>query len=288
VVVNPFMKGDCGMEKTLKQRMREDMQLRGLSPITQEAYITRVTLFARYFKKLPDRLGEKEVREYLLHLINERRLSHGVVNLTYYALRFIYEVTLNRPWEVKKLPHPKTRKRLPVILNKGEVQRILSVTTNLKHKTILMLAYSSGLRVSEAVHLKVSDIDTVRMTVMVREGKGNKDRYTILSKVARETLIQYLRQYRPTSWLFPGRTPGRPLSRKSMALVIRAAKRRAGIIKQATMHSLRHAFATHLLEAGADLHQVQLLLGHRSLRSTAVYLHVSREALSKITSPLDE
>ena len=276
------------MEKTLKQRMREDMQLRGLSPITQEAYITRVTLFAQYFKKLPDKLGEKEVREYLLHLINERHLSHGAVNLTYYALRFIYEVTLKRPWEVKKLPHPKTRKRLPVILNKGEVQRILSVTTNLKHKTILMLAYSSGLRVSEAVHLKVSDIDTARMTVMVREGKGSKDRYTMLSKVALETLIQYLRQYRPTSWLFPGMTPGKPLSRKSMALVIRAAKERAGIAKQATMHSLRHAFATHLLEAGADLHQVQLLLGHRSLRSTAVYLHVSREALSKITSPLDE
>ena len=276
------------MEKTLKQRMREDMQLSGLSPLTQEAYLRKVTLFAQHFKKLPDKLGENEIREYLLHLVHKEHASYGALNLTYYALKFIYEVTLRRPWEVKKLRHPKTPKRLPVILDKGEVQKLLSVTTNLKHKAILMMAYSAGLRVSEAVRLKVGDIDTARMTVMVRAGKGNKDRYTILSKVALETLIQYLRRYRPTSWLFPGRTPDRPLSRKSMALVIVAARKRAGITKRVSMHSLRHAFATHLLEAGTDLRYVQALLGHRSLRTTAIYLHVSRKDLGNITSPLDE
>ena len=164
------------MEKTLKQRMREDMQLRGLSPHTQKEYLMRVTLFARYFRKLPDKLGEEEIRAYLLHLVNEKHASHAVLNMTYYALKFIFETTLKRPWEVRKVPHPKKPQRLPVILDKGEVQKLLSVTTNAKHKAMLMMAYGSGLRVSEVARLKVSDIDAARMTVMVREGKGTKDR----------------------------------------------------------------------------------------------------------------
>ena len=275
------------MKTTLKGRMIEDMQLRGLSPHTQNAYLMRVTLFARYFGKLPDKLGEEDVRKYLLHLVNDKHVSYGVLNITYYALRFMYEVTLKRPWEVKKLPHPKKPQRLPVILNKGEVQRILSVTTNLKHKAMLSLAYSSGLRVSEVAHLKVSDIDPSRMAVLVRQGKGQRDRYTILSKVALETIIRYLRKYRPTSWLFPGMIPGRPITDKSIGLVMRDVKKRAGITKRATVHSLRHAFATHLLEEGTDPRRVQVLLGHRSLRTTAIYLHVSPKDLSNITSPLD-
>jgi site-specific recombinase XerD len=275
------------MKTTLKGRMIEDMQLRGLSPHTQNAYLMRVTLFARYFGKLPDKLGEEDVRKYLLHLVNDKHVSYAVLNMTYYALRFMYEVTLKRPWEVKKLPHPKKPQRLPVILNKGEVQRILSVTTNLKHKAMLSLAYSSGLRVSEVAHLKVSDIDPSRMAVLVRQGKGQRDRYTILSKVALETIIRYLRKYRPTSWLFPGMIPGRPITDKSIGLVMRDVKKRAGITKRATVHSLRHAFATHLLEEGTDPRRVQVLLGHRSLRTTAIYLHVSPKDLSNITSPLD-
>jgi integrase/recombinase XerD len=275
------------MEKTLKRRMIEDMQLKGLSPHTQEAYLMRVTLFARHFKKNPDKLGEEEIRAYLLHLVNDRHVSFGVFEQTYYALKFIYEVTLKQPWEVKSVPHPKKPQKLPVILDKTEVQRILSATVNLKHKAMLMLAYSSGLRVSEVTHLKVSDIDTARMTVLVRNGKGRKDRYTILSQVTLETLIRYLRQYRPASWLFPGMIPGRPITSESIGLVMRAAKKRAGIAKRATVHSLRHAFATHLLEAGTDLRRVQLLLGHRSLKTTAIYLHVSPKDLANITSPLD-
>jgi site-specific recombinase XerD len=275
------------MEKTLKGRMIEDMQLKGYATLTQERYVERVTLFARYFNKRPDKLGEKEVREYLLHLMNDKHASYGNLTVTYYALKFIYEVTLKRPWEINGiLYHAKKPKKLPVILDKGEVQRLLSTTTNLKHKAMLMLAYSSGLRASEISHLKIGDINTTRMTVMVREGKGRKDRYTILSKVALDTLIKYLQLYRPTSWLFPG-MPDRPITRTTMDKVIKFAKERAHIAKRVSMHSLRHAFATHLLEAGTDLRRVQFLLGHKWLSTTAVYLHASRLELSKVVSPLD-
>ena len=275
------------MEKTRRRLMIEDMQLRGLSPHTQAAYLMRVTLFARFCNKHPDNLGEKEVREYLLHLVNEKHASYGVVTQTYFALRFLYRITMKRPWDVEQIPCMKKPERLPVILDKEEVKRLVAATANLKHRTMLMLAYSAGLRVSEVAHLKISDIDTAHMTVLVRQGKGKKDRYTILSKVALETLIAYLRRFRPTAWLFPSVIPGRPITTGSIMLVIRAAKKRAGITKPATIHSLRHTFATHLIEEGTDLHRVQLLLGHRSPRTTVLYLHVSRKDLSNIRSPLD-
>jgi site-specific recombinase XerD len=194
---------------------------------------------------------------------------------------------MRRPWDVEKIPCMKKPERLPVILDKGEVKRLFAATANLKHRTMLMLAYSAGLRVSEAAHLKIADIDTTRMTVLVRQGKGKKDRYTVLSKVALETLIAYLRRYRPTAWLFPGMIPGRPITIDSFDRVMKAAKNRAGITKAVTMHSLRASFATHLIEEGTDLHRVQLLLGHRSPRTTVLYLHVSRKDLSTIKSPLD-
>jgi integrase/recombinase XerD len=274
-------------KKTLKQRMREDLQLRGFSLHTQKEYLMRVTLFARYFKKLPDKLGEKEVKEYFLHLVRDKHASYGVLNMTYCALKFIYTVTLGRPWEVEKIPRVKRPVKMPVILDKGEVRRLIVLTENLKHKAILMMAYSSGLRISEVAHLKVGDIDTARMTVLVRQGKGKKDRYTILSKVALGTLTQYCETYRPASWLFPGATPGRPITESSIGFVMRAAKKRAGIMKRATIHTLRHSFATHLLEQGTDIRSVQSLLGHRSIMTTIVYLHVSPKSLSRVTSPLD-
>jgi site-specific recombinase XerD len=194
---------------------------------------------------------------------------------------------MKRPWEVEQIPCLKKPERLPVILDKEEVKRVFAATANLKHRTMLMLAYSAGLRVSEVARLKIADIDTTHMTVRVQQGKGKKDRYTILSKVALETLIAYLRRYRPTAWLFPSVIPGRPITAGSIMLVIRAARRRSGLTKPATMHCLRHAFATHLIEEGTDLHRVQLLLGHKSPRTTALYLHVSRKNLSEIISPLD-
>jgi integrase/recombinase XerD len=282
------MKESAMEKKTLKQRMREDLQLRGFSPHTQKEYLMRVTHFARYFGKLPDKLGEKEVKEYFLHLVKDKHASYGVLNMTYCALKFIYTVTLGRAWEVEKIPRVKRPVKMPVILDKTEVRRLIVLTENLKHKAILMMAYASGLRISEVAHLKVSDIDTARMTVLVREGKGKKDRYTILSKVALGTLTPYLETYnKPTVWLFPGATPDRPITASSIGCIMRAAKKRAVIMKRATIHTLRHSFATHLLEGGTDIRAVQSLLGHRSLRTTIIYLHVSPQRLARVTSPLD-
>jgi site-specific recombinase XerD len=275
------------MEKTLKQRMRDDLELRGFSPHTQKEYLMRVTHFARYFGKLPDKLGEKEVKEYFLHLTRDKHASYGVLNITYCALKFIYGVTLGRPWEMEKIPRVKRPVKMPVILDKGEVHRLIVLTENLKHRAILMMAYSSGLRISEVAHLKVSDIDSARMTVLVQQGKGKKDRYTVLSKVALGTLTQYLEAYKPTSWLFPGTRADRPITESSVGCIMRAAKKRAIIMKRATIHTLRHSFATHLLEGGTDIRAIQSLLGHRSLRTTIIYLHVSPQRLSRVTSPLD-
>src|SRR5208337_1035249 len=228
------------MEKTRRRLMIEDMQLRGLSPHTQAAYLMRVTLFARFCNKHPDNLGEKEVREYLLHLVNEKHASYGVVTQTYFALRFLYRITMKRPWDVEQIPCMKKPERLPVILDKEEVKRLFAATANPKHRTMLMLAYSAGLRLSEVAHLKVSDIDMGRMMVRVREGKGNKDRYTILSRVALKTLIPYLRCYRPTAWLFPGVIPDRPMGKSAIMQMIKKLRKRSGITKPVTMHSLRH------------------------------------------------
>jgi integrase/recombinase XerD len=272
---------------TLKQRMKEDLQLRGLSPRTQMTYLSHVTRFARYFKKLPDTLGEKEVREYLLHLINDEQVSYSTLTHAYSALKFIYEVTLGRPGEVMRIPYPKTPRRLPVVLDRKEIDALFAATTNLKHLTILMMTYSAGLRLNEVVHLKKEDIDSARMMVRVREGKGRVDRYSLLSKVALETLNDYLQYYKPALWLFPGTNPDTPLSSTSIQKMFQAARERAGITKPASVHTLRHSFATHLLEAGCDLHHVQLLLGHKSPTTTATYLHVSRKHLVTTVSPLD-
>lgn len=273
--------------KTLKQRMREDLQLRGLSPRTQAAYLFQVTRFARHFMKLPDKLGEHEVREYLLHLLNEKHVSYSTLAQNYSALKFIYEVTLKRPWEVKRIPYPKTPRRLPVVLDRKEIDALFAATTNLKHLAILMMTYSAGLRLNEVVHLQREDIDRARMMVRVREGKGKADRYSLLSKTALRTLEDYLRYYKPVVWLFPGVTSEKPLSPTSIQKMFQAARDRAGITKPASVHTLRHSFATHLIEAGCSLHHVQLLLGHRSPTTTTTYLHVSRNNLVAVVSPLD-
>lgn len=271
---------------TLKQRMKDDLELRGLSPRTREAYLFRVTQFARYFNKLPDKLGEDKVKEYLLHLVH-KKVSYSVLTQTYSALRFIYEVTLKSSWVVSRIPYPKTPKRLPSVLDKQEVASILSVCTNLKHRAILMMIYSAGLRISEAINLKPSDVDPTRMTVLIRHGKGGRDRYSLLSRMALEVLKTYLQYYKPDLWLFPGTNPIKPISPTSIQKVFKVMKDRAGITKPACVHTLRHSFATHLLEAGTDLHHVQLLLGHKSPATTAVYLHVSQRELVRIVSPLD-
>jgi len=271
----------------LREQMKGDLELKGLSPNTQKIYLRQVSQFSRHFRRSPHHLGEKEVREYLLYLIREKKVSTSTVNQCYHALKFLYERTLNRVWVMARIPRVKTLKKLPIVLDREEVESLFSVTKNVKHRAILMLIYSSGLRLMEAAHLKVTDIDSKRMLLRISQGKGSKDRYTILSKVALEALREYWNQYRPQEWLFAGRFPGKPLHGRSIQKVLIKAKKLAGIKKPATIHTLRHSFATHLLEAGTDLYHIHLLLGHSSLNTTTIYLHVSRKELVRIVSPLD-
>ena len=271
----------------LREQMKGDLELKGLSPNTQEIYLRQVSQFSRHFRRSPHHLGEKEVREYLLYLIREKKVSTSTVNQCYHALKFLYERTLERERVMARVPRVKTHKKLPIVLDREEVESLFSVMKNVKHRAILMLIYSSGLRLMEAAHLKVTDIDSKRMLLRVRQGKGSKDRYTILSKTALEALREYWNQYRPQEWLFAGRFPGKPLHGRSIQKVLIKAKKLAGIKKPATIHTLRHSFATHLLEAGTDLYHIHLLLGHSSLNTTTIYLHVSRKELVRIVSPLD-
>jgi integrase/recombinase XerD len=271
----------------LKDQMLVDLQLCGAKPRTQETYLREAENLARYFKRSPAELGENELKEYLLHLIKERHLSEGTFRYYVAGLKFLYRATLKREWPVEKIKHPRAKTKLPVVLDLSEVESLFSVTRNLKHKAMLMITYSSGLRVSEAARLKLTDIDSVRMTVRISQGKGGKDRYSILSQTTLENLRQYWKKYRPAQWLFEGQKKDGHISLSTIQSVFRTAKKRARITKPVSIHTLRHSFATHLIEAGTSLHHVQLLLGHRSPTTTTVYLHVSRLNLSQVVSPLD-
>jgi integrase/recombinase XerD len=272
---------------TLREQMLADLQLRGVTPRTQTKYLREVSSLANYFKKSPEELGEKEIKQYLVHLLEDRKLSTGTYKNYVAGIKFLYKTTLNREEVVEKIKYPKTKIKLPVVLDLSEVKTLLSVMENLKHRAILMITYSAGLRISETARLKVSDIDSKRMMVRVQQGKGYKDRYSILSKTALECLRQYWRAYRPKEWLFEGQKEGTHVCISSIRQIFLEAKERASITKPASPHTLRHSFATHLIEAGTSLHHVQLLLGHRSPTTTTVYLHVSRMNLAQVTSPLD-
>jgi integrase/recombinase XerD len=273
---------------TLKEHMQADLQLLGITPKTQSVYLREVSNFAKYFGKSPEQLGEDELKEYMLHLLNDRHLSHGTFKYYVSGLKFLYKTTLKREDVVANIKYPRRKKTLPVVLDLSEVEALFSVTDNIKHKALLMITYSAGLRVSETLHLKVTDIDSKRMMVRVEQGKRKKDRYSILSQRALECLRQYWREYRPKEWLFEGQKEGTHICYTSIRNIFFDAKKRAGITKPVTVHSLRHAFATHLLEAGTSLYHVQLLLGHRSPVTTTVYLHVSQLNLSQVTSPIDK
>ena len=270
----------------LRDQMLADLQLRGATIRTQETYLREVSNLAKYFNRSPEELGEDELKEYMLYLMKERHLSDGTYRFYVAALKFLYRTTLKREWVVEKIKCPKRRRKLPIVLDLSEVESLFSVTKNLKHKAMLMITYSSGLRVSETARLKMTDIDSKRMTVRIRQGKGG-DRYSILSQTALEQLRQYWKKYRPTEWLFDGQKQDDHITAQTIQTIFYAAKKRAGITKPASVHTLRHSFATHLIEAGTSLHHVQLLLGHRSPTTTTVYLHVSRLNLAQVISPLD-
>jgi integrase/recombinase XerD len=270
----------------LRQRMLEDMQLRNLSPHTQEAYVRAVAKFAQYFGKSPEVLGPPEIRAYLLAQ-TQRRVSWSLFNQIRCALRFLYCVTLKRDWPPEEIVCAKTPKRLPVILSRAEVAQFLAAIPRRMYRTLFMILYAAGLRVSEVVALRVTDIDSKRMVIRVCQGKGRKDRYVMLSPRLLEALREYWKEYRPTELLFFAGQRAQPLDRRNVANDCRRIARRAGLKKRVTPHVLRHTFATHLLEAGTDIRTIQALLGHRSLRTTALYTYVSMAKVTGTSSPLD-
>jgi len=271
----------------LHDQMKVDLELKNLSPRTRSCYLTWMKSFALHFHRSPEEMGEEEIRKYLHYLIQEKKASQSGVSQAYSALKFFYETTLKRDWNGYRIPRAKKEKKLPVVLSSQEVQAILSATGNLKHRAVLMTIYSAGLRLSEVVHLKVSDLDSQRMTIRVEQGKGRKDRYTLLARRTLDILRDYWQEYRPSGWLFPGEAVTEPLSVSSVQKVFEKALLRARIKKPVSVHTLRHSFATHLLEAGTDLFHIQRLLGHTSLNTTAVYLHLSRKELGGLVSPVD-
>jgi integrase/recombinase XerD len=272
----------------LRRRMIDDMQLRNLAPRTIKAYVSRVGTFARHFGRSPEALGPDDVRAYLLYLVQEKHVSWTVYNQTVAALKFLYEVTLERPGVLQRIRCPKQPKKLPIVLSTDETARFFAAILGVKHRAILMTAYAAGLRISEVVSLRPDDIDSQRMVIRVRQGKGRKDRYVMLSPRLLTLLREYWKAARPTEWLFPGDVPGQPISGKAVYMVCVQAARTASLGKHVTVHTLRHSFATHLLEAGTDIRTIQVLLGHRKLETTAIYTHVSPTAVETTRSPLDQ
>jgi integrase/recombinase XerD len=262
----------------LRQRMMEDMQVRNLSPHTQASYLQQVSLFARHFAKSPDVLAPEHIR----------KLAAGSIHIAVAALRFLYKITLKREWTFADvLPLPKKPQKLPVVLSREEVVHFLGCVACRKQRVILTACYAAGLRVSEAVRLNAGAIDSKRMVIRVEQGKGRKDRYVMLSPKLLEILRAYWKVTHPKEWLFPGAHPGRPIPREAVEDACQKAHRVSGLSKPVTPHSLRHAFAVHLLESGTDVRTIQLLLGHRSLATTAKYLRIATSKVCATSSPLD-
>jgi site-specific recombinase XerD len=272
----------------LRKQMEADMVVRGLAYRTRQTYVESVAKLARFYGKGPDRISEEEVQRYLLHLLQERKLAHSSCNIVCSGLQFFYRVTLKRREAEFCLPRPKVPARLPEILSREEIAALIDRTENLKHRTLLMTTYAAGLRLLEVCQLRVAHIDSQRMTLRVEQGKGAKDRYTLLSPRLLSELRRYWLAYRPQPWLFPRvRCAEEPMAPKSVQRIFYAAKDRAGISKDCGIHALRHAFATHLLEAGVDVHTIQRLMGHGSLSTTARYFHLAQKHLADTASPLD-
>jgi integrase/recombinase XerD len=272
----------------LRQRMLEDMQIRNFSQNTQESYLQQVSLYARHFRRSPEGLGPRNIRDYQVYLTNEKKLAPGSISIATAALRFLYMVTLKRPWDVAEvLPMPKAQQTLPVIMSPEEVRQFLSCVPRRKARTILTVCYAAGLRISEAISLKPTDIDSQRMMIRVEQGKGQKDRYVMLSEQLLKILREWYRFARPTVWMFPGLIPGSHITREGVNDACELGLKRSGLTKPVTPHSLRHAFACHLLEYGTDLRTIQLLMGHRSLSTTARYLRLAISKVCATRSPLD-
>jgi len=275
----------------LRQKMLEELQRRNYSHRTAKIYVRIVREFATYFHQPPDKLGPEQIRQYQAHLFQAKKLAPATVSQYVSALRFFFIKTLRRHFLAEYIPFPKSRKRLPTVLSPEEVTRLIDAACNLYHRTLLMTLYSTAMRRAELCQLKVQDIDSQRMMIRIHQGKGGRDREVPLSPKLLETLRVYFRWMRPTTFLFPGTVKGVradvPITPNVVWLACRQAAQRAGITKRLSPHSLRHSCASHLLEAGADLRTIQVLLGHSRLEHTLIYLHLSPKHMHAIPNPLD-
>jgi site-specific recombinase XerD len=275
----------------LRQLMLDELQRRNYSPNTVRSYVHAVEDFARYFRRPPEQLGPDHIRDYQVHLFRDRKLSPRTIEGRTAALRFLFVKTLRRPYLPDAIPFPKQHKRLPTVLSPEEVSRLIDATGNLMYRAMVMTLYATGVRRAELCRLKVADIDSGRMVLHIQQGKGGRDRDVPLSPRLLETLREYWRWMKPKTYLFPGMENNWradvPVTTKVAWIAVTEAAKAAGITKRVSPHTLRHSFATHLLEAGADLRTIQLLLGHAKLADTTVYLHLSRRHLQAVASPLE-
>lgn len=263
------------------------MEIRGYAEVTKKAYLAHLQNFFRFAKKTPGECGYDDVRRYLHFLIVQRKLSSQYINVSYSAIRFFYETTLRRKWDMKQVPRIRRKRNIPNVLTEDAVEHLLGSITNLKHRAMLATAYSSGLRVSELMHLRVCDIDSSNMRLYIRRGKGGAPRTAILSNRNLLLLREYWKAYRPTDWLFPGPDPKKPLSNRTVQRIYKDAVARAEIEDGGSIHTLRHSFATHLLNQGENLNTIRELMGHSNLLSTSVYLHVTKAQAMGLKSPQD-
>lgn len=270
----------------LRQRYIEDLRLKNFSPGTIKVYVFAVAKFARHFGRSPETLSGEDVRAYILHLL-DRGIARSSCVVVRNALRHLYTDTLGRPDCLQAVPRPKRERRLPVVLSRQEVRRLFATVTNLKQKALFMVAYDAGLRLSELRNLRIDDIDSQRMVIHIRQGKGKKDRYARLTPGLLKLLRQYWLEYRPQSWLFPGASLDKPYDIATPGHLLKKVCRKAGISKRVSMHTLRHSFATHLLEGGTNLRVIQQMLGHEKIQTTCLYTHISLEELREAPSTME-
>ena len=272
----------------LRQKLVRDLKIRGRSEATIKHYVRIVRDLAKFYHRSPDQLSQEEVQDYLYHLLKDRHYAYSSANLAAHALKFFYHRTLGRHPYKFLIPVPKRPKTLPKVYSRKEIEALFRASQSVRDKALLMTAYGAGLRISEVTHLRLTDIDSARMVIHIREGKGAKDRVLGLSKRLLGTLRAYWCAKRPKEWLFPSpKDPTRPLSGNTARLIFHRTRERAGLLKECRFHSLRHAFATHLLEAGKDLRAIQQLLGHKHVSSTFIYLHLAQGKINHLDSPLD-
>lgn len=272
----------------LIHKMQQNMTIQNYSPRTVESYIWHVKAFQTHFQKPLDQVSEDDIRSYLYHVKTVKQYSRSNIHQAFSAIKYLYHQTMDMPLKLNELRGPRRGRPLPQVLSMEEVGKLLSHVRNLKHHLILMTLYSAGLRLTECTHLGVTDIDSQRMTIRVRQGKGNKDRYTLLSQALLEKLRFYWQIDKPAPWLFPGRRHDKPITGSSVQKAFHRARERAGIRKEVSVHSLRHSFATHLLEQGVNLFTIKELLGHSSIHTTLIYLHLQHKSKKSIVNPLDQ